>query len=51
MASVTTAPNHSSDDHSGMEKDDKEEQEHQEEEIAQESDFDATVTKDLGKDD
>jgi tetrahydromethanopterin S-methyltransferase subunit A len=49
LASVATAPNNSSDDHSGTEIDDREE-EHQEEEIAKESDSDATVMKDLGKD-
>jgi hypothetical protein len=48
MAYVATAPNDSTHDHSGTEIDDKEE-EHQEEEIAKDSDSDATVTKDLGK--
>jgi hypothetical protein len=48
MASVATAPNDSSDDRSGTEIYDREE-EHQEEEIAKDSDYDATVTKDLGK--
>jgi hypothetical protein len=48
MASVAMAPNDSSNDHSGMEIDDKEE-EHQEEEIAKELDSDATVMKVLGK--
>jgi hypothetical protein len=50
MGSVATAPNKFSDDHTRAERDGKEE-EHQEEEIAKDSDSDATVTKDdLGKD-
>jgi hypothetical protein len=48
MASVATAPNDSSDDRSGTETKVKHE-EHQEDEIAEESDSEATVTDDLGK--
>jgi hypothetical protein len=49
MTYVAMAPNNSSNDCSRMERNDMEE-EHQEEEIAEELDSDATVTKDLGKD-
>jgi hypothetical protein len=48
MASVATAPTNSSDDHSGTKINDKE-KEYQEEEIAKDSDSDATDMKDLGK--
>jgi hypothetical protein len=48
MASVATAPYDSSDDCSGTGINDKEE-EHQEQEIADELDSNATVTKVLGK--
>jgi ribosomal protein L12E/L44/L45/RPP1/RPP2 len=48
MVYVAMSPNDSSNDHSRMRIDDKEE-EHQEEEIAEESDSDAMVTKVFGK--